>query len=166
MTPGALGKVTVLWWLCLTGLLGYSAGSFWTYVLSLYFRETGRPAGFESVYPSLFVQDTDDLAGLLCYVLAGLIFVPLAALLCWKSRATLKLPCPKLKPVLRSAGRAALVTLPVWGLFGWFFEYHRSELPGDGNWPAIGCVAFTGALFLVFFAWLLPETPGRSSRAA
>ncbi|RYD24907.1 MAG: hypothetical protein EOP86_28015 [Verrucomicrobiaceae bacterium] len=135
-------------------VLAWSFGSFLTWILSLYFRETYPPPElFAHLFRLPIVGDSDDLAGLICYMLTALVFAALTGLKAWRDWKSWRLPWPCWRPLLAATALSAIVTAPLWALFGWFFEKHRFKLPGDGNWPAIGCLLSVLALFL----WLIPD---------
>ena len=158
-----LGKLTIPWMIAFNIGLGWSVGSLFTYALSFYFSDRNVPALLESLMSTPLVNDTDDLAGLLCYSCCFLFFAREAAPGIFKARHTWQLPFPPFLPTVKAFVRSSVLMAPAWIVAGVFFGVYRNRLPGDGNWPAIACLSgiasFQWHLFHQFMARTQASAP-------
>jgi hypothetical protein len=145
-----LGKLTIPWIIVLNIGIGWAVGSLFTYILSFYFSGSDLHPFIKPLMSFPFVQDTDDLAGILCYSSSFVVFAIFTAHLASRRWHTRLLPFPPFGPCVMVLIRSTLLLAPVWVVAGWFFEVYRHDLLGDGNWPAIACL--TG---IASFHWFL-----------
>ena len=151
-----LGKATIPWMIALNLGIGWSSGSFFTYVISLHFRASGVPLFLQRFYEYSLVNDQDDLAGLLCYTSTFSVFLILAVHQTLRYKHSLRLPLPKLRPTGIAFLKSTILVTPIWVCVGWFFEEHRYGLAGDGNWPAIAGLTGIASFHAFLFQSLMP----------
>lgn len=53
--------------------------------------------------------------------------------------------------------RSSLLLASAWIVTTWFFETYRSDLTGDGNWFAIGCLSGIASIHWLLLKKLLAQ---------
>lgn len=152
-----LGKLTIPWLIALNIGIWWAVGSLFTYVLSFYFSGRDLNPFLESLISTRLVQDTDDLAGLLCYSVSfgfGAIYTAYRAFRAWH---TWGLDFPPFRSSVKAFLRSSVILAPAWIVAGLFFEVYRRHLPGDGNWPAIACLSGIASFHWFYFQKLLAQ---------
>lgn len=160
-----LGRLTIAWILGLNLGLGWSAGSLFTYVLSLHFARHDPPSVVQRLLSFPLIGDLDDLAGLLCYSASFGIFAVLAIHLAVRAWWTRRLPYPQPRSLSVGFLRASILLAPVWVWTAWFFENYRHDLPGDGNWPAIACLTGIASFHWFLIQSLMPRENHKDTKA-
>lgn len=97
----------------------------------------------------------DDYAGYLTYLGMIPFLLLISGLYAVRNRWLLKTGMPKMKTVLGSLAVSSMLMAVPWILLAAFFDRHRFDLPGDGNWPAISVMTGLAA----FHIWLLLALP-------
>ncbi len=152
-----LGKLTIPWIIALNIGIGWAVGSLFTYVLSFFFSGRDLHPFLESLMSTPLVQDTDDLAGLLCYSVSFVVFAIYTAHRAFRAWQTWLLAFPPFRPTVKAFVRSSVVLAPAWMVAGWFFEVYRHDLPGDGNWPAIACLSGIASFHWFLFQKLMAK---------
>jgi len=137
-TQHPLGKLAIPWVILLLLGIAWSLGSIATYLLGMYFRVGGIHSSLDPLFDSPSVSTQDDLAELLCLTVTFSLFSLLGVFQIFKKWQTLRMPIPSLTSVGLALLKATIFFAPIWLVAGWFFGKYRFDLPGDGNWLAIG----------------------------
>jgi hypothetical protein len=159
-----LGKLTIPWIIVLNIGIGWAVGSLFTYVLSLYFSDRDLHPLVEPLASFPLVHDRDDLAGLICYSVSFIVFALFTIhLVCraWRSRL---LTFPSFGSCAKVFIGSSLLLAPIWAWAAWFFETHRHDLPGDGNWPAIACLTAIASFHWFLLQSLMPRSTSNAEQ--
>jgi hypothetical protein len=126
------GKLTIPWMAALLLAAGWAAGSFFTYTLSFYYETIG----WEELG-----MNPDDMAGYVSFIPTSAFLVLCFTLFAWQNWDTWREPWPKVIPLVRGLIITSLILAPAWICTAMYLDKFRHHLPGDGNWPAIGCLS-------------------------